>query len=182
MSQAFSGISVATGLSGLSDSLTVTLAVKHGTLTLGTTAGSSVSLTGSTADINAALATLAYLGDLNFSGADTLSLTASVGSVSSQASVPITVLSSAQQATDLQSQVKALLQSPGGGIPAPLNPGQANALIVKLTNLKGNHGDIGKVQAFLNQVQDYVNSGKLTKAQAEPLLVAGKTLLDGLTV
>jgi hypothetical protein len=42
-----------------------------------------------------------------------------------------------------------------------LNRGQANSLIVKL-NLKGNHGDIGKVQAFLNEVAAYVQAGILT--------------------
>ena len=42
-----------------------------------------------------------------------------------------------------------------------LNPGQAHSLIVKL-NLHGNHGDIGKVQAFLNEVAAYVQAGILT--------------------
>src|SRR5262249_14264458 len=138
VSQAISGISIGSGLSG---SLTVTLAVGHGALTLGTTNGLTVtgngsgsgSLTGSTADLNAALPTLVYSSWRNFTGADTLSLTAGVGSISSQASVAITVLSIAQQATNLQAQVTAL-QSAG-----VLNLGQANSLLVKL-NLQGNHG------------------------------------------
>src|SRR5262249_6776335 len=68
--QALSGISVG-DVDG--DSLTVTLAVGHGTLALGTTTGLSVTgngsgavtLSGSVADLNAALATLIYRGSLN---------------------------------------------------------------------------------------------------------------------
>jgi hypothetical protein len=100
VSQAISGISIGSGLGG---SVTLTLAVGHGTLTLGSTSGltvtsngsGAVTLTGSTANLNAALATLLYRGGLNYSGADTLSLTASGGS-SAQASVAITVVSVAQ--------------------------------------------------------------------------------------
>ena len=68
-----------------------------------------MTLTGSTADLNAALATLVYRGGLNYSGADTLSLTLGNGSFSSNASVAITVMSAAQQAADLEAQVNALV-------------------------------------------------------------------------
>jgi hypothetical protein len=61
-------------------------------------------LTGRTANLNAALATLAYRDDLNFSGVDTLSLTAGAGAISAQA----TVVSIAQQASNLQDPVTAL--------------------------------------------------------------------------
>jgi hypothetical protein len=197
VSQAVSGISIG---AGTSVNVMVTLAVNHGTLTLGTTSGltvtgngGSVTLTGSTANLNAALATLAYRGGLNFSGADTLSLYASVGSITSNASVGITVVPIAQQATNLQALVAALLGAfnPGQAInlqaPATmqsagvLNPGQASSLIVKL-NLQGNRGDIGKVQAFLNEVQAYLKAGKLTQAQADALLGPGNILLQGLMV
>src|SRR5262249_34656263 len=154
--------------------LTVTLAVGHGTLTLGKTSGltvtgnggGSVSLTGSTADLNAALATLVFRGDLHFSGADTLSLKAIVGSISAQANVALTVVSIAQQTTDLRAQVKALRDA---GV---LNQGQANSLIVKL-NRQGNRGDIGKMHAFLNEVQAFLRAGILTQAQADALLGPG---------
>src|SRR5262249_5090333 len=87
--------------------LNFTLNVSHGTLTLGTTTdltvtgngSNSVTLIGTTADLNAALATLVYRGDLNYSGGDTLSLAASDGFGSGlSTSVAITVVSAAQQA------------------------------------------------------------------------------------
>ena len=79
-----------------------------------------------------------------------------------QASVAITVESIAQEAAKLQAQVRAL-QTAG-----MLNQGRAQSLIVKL-NLQGNHGDSGKVQAFLNHVAAFLNAGILTQAQAEGL-------------
>ena len=165
------------------DNLTVTLQVSHGSLNLGSTAGlivsgngsSMVTLAGSLADLNAALAGLVYRGGLNFSGGDTLAITASDGSLSSSSnSVAITVQSAAQQAADLQAQVSALL---GSGV---MNQGQANSLNVKL-DLKNNAGDIGKVQSFLNQVAAYLNAGILTQDQADALTAAGKILWTSLT-
>jgi hypothetical protein len=163
--------------------LTVALSVGHGTLTLGTTTGLTVTgngtgaltLTGSTANLNAALATLVYRGSHNYSGGDTLSLTATDSGVSATpASVALTVESIAQQAANLQSQVSAL-QAAG-----VLNQGQANSLIVKL-NLKGNNGDIGKVQAFLDEVRADRSAGVLTQAQADALLGPGNILLLSVT-
>jgi hypothetical protein len=110
-----------------------------------------VTLIGSTANLNPALASLVYRGSLNYSGADTLQITANDGSLSaSPDSVAINVVSAAQQAADLQAQVSAL-QTAG-----VLNQGRANSLIVKL-NLRGNSGDVGKVQAFLNEVAGYLS-------------------------
>src|SRR5205807_1835271 len=132
---------------------TVTLKVSHGKLTLGTTAGLTVSgngtatvtLFGSIANLDAALAGLVYRGSLNYSGNDTLGITASDGSLSASGSVAIAVKPAAQQAGDLQAQVTALQAT------AALNKGQANSLIAKL-DLKGNNGDAGKVQSFLDEV------------------------------
>ena len=98
------------------DGLTVTLVVGHGTLALGSVAGltvigngtASVILSGSLADLNAALAGLVYRGALNFAGADALSITVSDGSLSTAGSVDITVKSADNQAADLQAQVHAL--------------------------------------------------------------------------
>jgi predicted outer membrane repeat protein len=165
-----------------SNTLTVTLTVGHGTLTLASTAGLSatgngtaaVTLSGSLADLNAALASLAYQGNLHYSGSDTLGITATDGSLSTQASVAITVQSVAQEATSLQAQVNALYAA---GV---LNKGQANALDVKL-RLQGNGGDSGRVQSFLNQVEAWLAAGILTPAQANALLTAGQALLAGLT-
>ena len=53
------------------------------------------------------------------------------------------------------------------------------ALKAKL-DLKGNRGDIGKVAAFVEQLDSWVDSGRLTPAQAAPLLDAASLLLAGL--
>jgi hypothetical protein len=162
--------------------LTITLSVGHGTLTLGTTTGLTVSgngtgavtLTGTTAALNAALASVVYNPDHNYSGGDTLSLTATDSGVSAiPARVALTVESIAQEAANLQARVTALQTA------EVLNQGQANSLIVKL-NLKGNNGDIGKVQAFLNEVQADVRAGILTQSQGDALLYWGNILLLGL--
>jgi hypothetical protein len=89
--------------------------------------------------------------------------------------VAITVLSPAQQAQVLAAQVIALRDA---GV---LTGGQANALLVKL-DLKGNPGDVGRIQAFLNQVAAFLNAGILTPAQANPLLQGGALLLASLLV
>jgi hypothetical protein len=174
--QPISGISIGDDPSA---TVTVTLNVNHGTLTLGTTTGltivngngtGAVTLTGTTANLNAALASLVYQGGHNYSGDDTLSLTAADSGLSAApASVALTVVSIAEQAANLQAQVSAL-QTAG-----VLNHGQANSLIVKL-NLKGNNGDVGKVQAFLNEVADFLHAGILTQAEADALLGPGNIL------
>jgi hypothetical protein len=162
------------------DPLTVTLAVGHGTLTLGTTAGLTVSgngsgavtLSGSIAALNAALASLLYRGLLNYSGADMLSVSVSDGSLSTNGSVAISVKSAAQQAADLEAHVNALVAS---GV---LTSGQGEALNL---NLRENNGDAGKVQAFLNQVAAFLNGGILTQAEADVLLHLGNNLLLSVT-
>src|SRR5262249_7768989 len=135
----------------------------------------SVTAVGTTANLNAALASLGYDGSLNYFGSDTLSVTLTNNGISFNASVAITVVSLAQQDATLQAQVSAL-QTTG-----VLNHGQANSLIVKL-NLKGNNGDIGKVQAFLDEVAADIQAGILTQAQADALLGPGNILLLGLEV
>jgi parallel beta-helix repeat protein len=179
--QPISGIGIGDAPSA---TLTVTLSVSHGTLTLGTTTGlttlsgngtGTVTLIGTTANLNAALASLIYRGSHNYSGGDTLSLTATDSGVSATpATMSLTVESIAQEAANLQAQVSAL-QTAG-----VLNQGQANSLIVKL-NLQGSHGDIGKVQAFLDEVAADLTAGILTKAQADALLGPGNILLLGVT-
>jgi hypothetical protein len=167
------GISINAGLSG---NLTLTLGVGHGTLTLGTASGltvmgngtGSVSLTGNTVDLNAALAALVYRGSLNFSAADTLTLTLGNGDFSWTANVAITVVSAAKQAIDLQGQVNALVAA------GRLTAGQGEALNL---NLRDNNGDAGKVQAFLNQLAAYIGGGILTQAEAGSLLGGGNILL-----
>jgi uncharacterized delta-60 repeat protein len=76
-------ISDADADSGASEPMLVTLSVSHGTLTLGGTAGllswsgdgtDSISLSGSIAEVNAALEGLVYQGVLNYSGSDILTV------------------------------------------------------------------------------------------------------------
>jgi hypothetical protein len=173
--RALSGIRVGDPDGG---SLKVTLAVSRGWLTLGTTAGLAVTgngsavvtLCGSIADLNAALSGLVYRGGRNYAGTDTLSITASDGSLSKAGGVAIAVKSASQQASDLQAQVSALRAA---GV---LNGTQANGLLSKLS-LKGTTGDIDKVQSFLAQVQTFLSAGVLTQAQADALLGPGNVLL-----
>ncbi len=84
-SLAISGISVS-DVDAASGALQVTLEVSNGALTLGDitgltfstgdgTADASLVFTGSLSDINSALATLSYKGDLNYVGADALNVT-----------------------------------------------------------------------------------------------------------
>jgi hypothetical protein len=83
-----------------------------------------VTLTGGTADLNAALATLVYRGVLNYSGADALSPTLGNGGFNWNVGVAITVISAAQQAADLEVLVNALVaagRQPGTG-PGPEPP------------------------------------------------------------
>jgi autotransporter-associated beta strand protein len=182
---AFQNVDLALGGIRVADpedaNLTVTLGVSHGTLTLGTVAGltvggngtPSVRLSGSQAVLNAALAGLLYRPDHNFSGPDLLTVTTSDGLDTTSATVPIRVKSLAEQAADLQDLVNALRAA------GALNPGQANSLIVKL-DLKGNAGDVGRVQGFLNEVAAYLSAGILAPAQADELTAGGNVLLTGL--
>jgi hypothetical protein len=184
VAQAISGITVGAPAGA---SLTITLSVGHGTLSLGTTSTLSVSgsggtlkLVGSTSDLNAALATLTYLPAHDYSGPDALSVGVNDSGRSASGRVTITVKSITQQAADLQAKVLALTVPPAPNVPPPHNAGQANSLIVKL-NLIGNAGDIDKVQSFLTQVQDFLAAGILTQTQADSLLGPGTTLLLSVT-
>jgi hypothetical protein len=97
----------------------------------------------------------------------TLTIEVSDGSLSATRHVDIAVTSWEQQTDALSAQVKALFEA---GV---LNDGQRNALQL---NLKDNNGDAGKVNAFLNKVQAYLQSGILTQAQADLLLGPGNIL------
>ena len=80
-----------------SSALTTTLSVAHGILNV--TAGpgvtgngtASVTITGTAAQINAALAGLAYTGNLNFNGADTITVATSDGTATDTDTIAITV-------------------------------------------------------------------------------------------
>ena len=80
-----------------SSALTTTLSVAHGILNVTAGAGvtgngsASVTITGTAAQINAALAGLAYTGNLNFNGADTLTVATSDGTATDTDTIAITV-------------------------------------------------------------------------------------------
>ncbi len=84
-----------------STSLTTTLSVAQGTLTVSGSSGVSgngtarVTLTGSASAINTALAGLSYKGNLDYSGPDTLTVTTSDGVLQDVDTVAITVQASA---------------------------------------------------------------------------------------
>ena len=96
------------------DALTVTLAVAHGTLTVSAGSGAtvagdgsgSVTLSGSAAQINAALAALGYTPLADYNGSDTLALSTSDGSVATSASVAISVTAVADIVADVVSAVE----------------------------------------------------------------------------
>ncbi|HEY9239154.1 MAG TPA: Ig-like domain-containing protein [Burkholderiaceae bacterium] len=81
------------------DVLTTTLGVANGTLTLGSTAGvtvsgngtGSVTLTGTAAAINAALNGTSYASTADYNGTDTLNVTTSDGSLGDAESIAITI-------------------------------------------------------------------------------------------
>jgi hypothetical protein len=160
------------------DSLTVTLSVDRGKLTLSPPTGltvtgngsAAVTLSGTIIDLNAALASLVYRGDLNYSGPDMLTITATDGSLTANGGVAIDVKSAADQATGLRAQVKSLRAA---GV---LSRRQADELIGNLRP-RGQRGGIGKVKHFLAEVARLREAGVLTQAQADAMRGAGKILL-----
>lgn len=163
---------------GLTDPVTVTLTVLDGTLKAPKTAGVSVTgnrtaavtLTGSSAAVNAALAKLIYRGGRNFGGVDLLQITSSDGSVTVQARVAIDVKSAAEQAADLREQVAALHDT------ATLNSSQAGVLISLLT-LQRDRWDTARVRLFLAAAKAFRHIGVLSASQADALLGPGGILL-----
>ncbi|WP_178130441.1 Ig-like domain-containing protein [Reyranella sp. CPCC 100927] len=96
------------------DALTTTLTVLHGTLTVAAGSGAGVSgdgtgtviLTGTAAQINAALAGLTYTSTADYNGADLMTVTTSDGILSDQDSVAITV----RPAVDITSDAVTTLE------------------------------------------------------------------------
>jgi hypothetical protein len=84
-------------------------------------------------------------------------------------------VSIAQQDAALQAQVTALQTA------VVLTATEANILLADLS-LQGNHGDVGKIGSFINEVNDYRGDGTLTQAQANALLGPANILRQGLTV
>ena len=106
-------------------------------------------------------------------GSHTITATYSGDSLhAGSASLPLTqnVLSVQQQVQIIQQQVGSL---PG------LNAGNKNSLLVKL-ELKDNHGDHGKVQAFIHEIKAFVKAHKISPADATTLVTEANELLVSL--
>ena len=99
------------------------------------------------------------------------------GLMSGNASVTV-IAETIQQALK---SIEASVQGLGG-----LNAGQKNSLSVKLENAAAaaargdNNAASNELVAFLNELQAYVDSGKLTPAQAEPLRLAVNAVRESL--
>jgi hypothetical protein len=121
------------------------------------------------------LGSLAFVPNLNYYGTTTFTYTASDG-ISGFALAPATVTlhiqSAAEQAAAIAAEVEALYAA------GAINEGQAEALTFYL---RDNNGDIGKVGAFLNQVNAFVLGGILTEEEAAVLRRLGNMLLISLT-
>src|SRR5690606_23674004 len=122
---------------------------------------------------------LVFVPEDNFHGETGFTYTATdgiAGFAADPAVITLSIRSAAQQASDLQDQIGALADA---GV---LNSGQANSLKAKL-KLKGNpNGDAGKIGAFINHVNAFLNSGILSPQQAGDLLSAANALLISVTM
>ena len=98
---------------------TITLSVGQGTLTAGGSTGASVTLSGTAAEVNAALAALTYKGAQDYNGPDTLTITSGTAT----ATVPVTVTPVNDAPTVTQPLPPSLLQTGqalSAGLPAGL--------------------------------------------------------------
>ena len=113
---------------------------------------------------------LAFVPARNFSGVVSFRYTASDGALLAAAPATITldVRSARQQAATLNQIIQGLV------LDGTLNGGQGNALTI---GLKGNGGDAGRVQAFLNRLAAYLKAGTLSPEQYAALSAGGRALL-----
>jgi hypothetical protein len=125
--------------------------------------GSPVTLSGGVASVNDSVLsasthtiTATYSGDTTHAGSTSSPLTQNVLSVQQQVQI-------------IQGQIATL----------GLNKGNTNSLDVKL-NLKGNHGDIGKVGAFINEVRALTKAHKISQTEANMLIMEANDLLISL--
>ncbi len=148
----FTGFTVATNATS---DLTVTLSAANGTLTLAGTAGltftagngtanQTMTFSGSGIAISAALATLRYTGNLNFTGADTITQTVNFGGVTDTDTVSVSVLNANSSPSGADKTITMLEGSTYGfsaadfGFSDP-NDSPANALkAVVITTLPAN--------------------------------------------
>jgi hypothetical protein len=194
---AVTGISVSDPDAG-SAPIQMTLSVLHGTLTVATNtfgglaAGNisgngsgTVVLTGSQAQINATLATtggLSYTPAIGYFGADTLTVSTNDlghfgfgGPQTAVNAVPITVVSALQEVSGLISQAQADMAA--GILTNGQGTSMINSALKKITDTTG----IALIDKFIADVQKLVLQGKLSQANADPLLQAALRIRQGLT-
>jgi VCBS repeat-containing protein len=181
----------------------VTLAVAHGTLHISSTVPGgveSVHLVGNgqrkvvvTAPLDAINATLAaadgltYVGTLDFHGADTLIAlvgdlgnTGTPGVLTDTGSVPISVLSSAEQLTNLNDAVLAI------GATGELNRGQIKGLDSSLNaatrNLEQDNlvASSNLIFKFVRQVNAFNNAGLLSNPYTRDLVESSRILIKSI--
>ncbi|HEX8916817.1 MAG TPA: hypothetical protein VF796_30990, partial [Humisphaera sp.] len=174
--------------------LTVTLGVTTGTVTVANVAGgvgtisgngsATVTLSGTLAQLNATLAAsngVTFNAPSGFAGLVVLTVatndvgnTGIGGAKTDTDFVGITVLSTAQQVTSIQTAVQTLVTA------GTLDFGSGNALTATLKNLGTGKSAANKVSAYLDKLAEYVRTGRLTAAQAKPLVDDGNRLKAGL--
>src|SRR5262249_896408 len=119
-------------------------------------AGGTASIKDSALSVGAHTITASYSGDSSHDS-------------STSPEVTETVLAVEQRADMIGQQVASL----------GLNGGNQNSLLVKL-HLKGNHGDIGKVGAFIHEVRALTKAHKISQTDADMLITEAKGLLVSL--
>jgi len=119
-------------------------------------AGGVATITDSALSVGAHTVTAVYSGDTTHASSTSATLTQ-------------TVLSVEQQVQMIQGQIATL----------GLNKGNTNSLDVKL-HLKGNHGDLGKVGAFIHEVKALTKAHKISQANADMLTSEANGLLISL--
>jgi hypothetical protein len=123
-----------------------------------------------------------YTPVANFSGSDSFTYLANDGQADSNvATVSLTVVSAADQITQLAADVQALVD--GGALSSSHGQALTNKLDSAQKQLeKGNINDaIDKLQAFISQVNDFITTGELTPAQGQPLIDAANAIINSLS-
>jgi hypothetical protein len=119
-------------------------------------AGGAASVSDSALSVGTHTVTATYSGDSLHDGSTSSPLTQ-------------TVLSVEQQVQIIQDQVTSL----------GLNAGNQNSLLVKL-HLKGNHGDIGKVGAFIHELKAMTKTHRISQTDSDMLIGEAHDLLISL--
>ena len=184
--------------------LQVTLQVTNGTLTVdesvvgGLAAAdiqgngtSTVLLTGVQEQINTTLAAetgLIYLGGLDFSGGDSLSITTNDlggfglgGPMAASDVLPITVLSSVEQAEHITAAILEVSQS------SQLSIGVTKSLSQKIERVKDDLEDgrgaalVQRLRALTNELHAFALSSRITESEEEALIKSVETLVTSIS-